>query len=428
MLFARLWERLTDRLRQNRRLQGLILVLSIIGPGLVTANADNDAGGIATYATVGAQFGYDMLWGLLLVTISLIVVQEMSARMGAVTGRGLADLIREEFGVKWAFVAMLTLLVANVAVTASEFAGMAAALEIFGISRYLTIPVMALVIWWAVTAGSYRALEKVFLALALTFLTYIVSGFMTHPDWGVVLRHLAVPTFRLDPQFMLLFVAMVGTTITPWMQFYLQASVVDKGLSAKDVGYERLDVAVGSLWSDLVSFFIIVSTAGTLFVHHVRVETAADAARALEPFAGPYAAALFAMGLFGASVLAAAVLPLSTAYAMSEAFGFERSVNRSLREAPVFFSLFTAIVAIGALLPLIPGLSLIRVMLFAQYLNGFLLPVILIFMLRLINNRQLMGKYVNGPVYNLIVWVTVLFIIALTVLLLAGSLFPGLLT
>lgn len=428
MLFARLWERLTDRLRQNRRLQGLILVLSIIGPGLVTANADNDAGGIATYATVGAQFGYDMLWGLLLVTISLMVVQEMSARMGAVTGRGLADLIREEFGVKWAFVAMLTLLVANVAVTASEFAGMAAALEIFGISRYLTIPVMALVIWWAVTAGSYRALEKVFLVLALTFLTYIVSGFMIHPDWGVVLRHLAVPTFRLDPQFMLLFVAMVGTTITPWMQFYLQASVVDKGLSAKDVGYERLDVAVGSLWSDLVSFFIIVSTAGTLFVHHVRVETAADAARALEPFAGRYAAALFAMGLFGASVLAAAVLPLSTAYAMSEAFGFERSVNRSLREAPVFFSLFSAIVAIGALLPLIPGLSLIRVMLFAQYLNGFLLPVILIFMLKLINNRQLMGKYVNGPVYNLIVWVTVLFIIALTVLLLAGSLFPGLLT
>lgn len=402
----------------------LVLFLSVIGPGLVTANADNDAGGIATYATVGAHYGYDLLWALILITVSLAVVQEMAARMGAVTGRGLADLIREEFGVKWAFVAMITLLIANLAVTASEFAGMAAALEIFHFSRYLTVPVMALFIWWAVVARSYRGLERIFLVLSLSFLTYIVSGFLSKPNWSEVLRHVLVPTFRLEADFMLLFVAMVGTTITPWMQFYLQASVVDKGLSTEDLKYERWDVLLGSFWSDLVAFFIIVSAAGTLFARGVRIETAGDVAVALEPLAGRYAAVLFAVGLFGASALAAAILPLSTAYAVSEAFGFERSVDRSWREAPVFFSLFTAILGGGALLTLLPGLSLVKLMLFAQNVNGFLLPIILIFMLKLVNNHRIMGEYVNGPLYNLVVWATALFIIALTLLLLGQALFP----
>ncbi|MBE3583969.1 MAG: Nramp family divalent metal transporter [Limnochordaceae bacterium] len=413
-----------ERLHTHPAWVRLMLSLSVIGPGLVTANADNDPGGITTYSTVGATFGYDMLWGLILVTISLVVIQEMAARLGTVTGRGLADLIREEFGVKMAFLAMLTLLLANLATTASEFAGMAASLEIFGVPRWVTIPITAVVVWWSVTAGSYRRLERIFLILAGAFITYILSGLLIRPDWGMVLRQAVVPRFHWTPSFMLLFVGMVGTTITPWMQFYLQASVVDKGLTVQDLHYVRWDVTIGSLWSDLVSFFIIVTTAATLFPHGIHIQTAEDAARALEPFAGAYATILFAVGLFAAGFLAAAILPLSTAYALSEAFGFERSVNRSWKEAPVFFWLFTSILGIGALLPLIPGLSLVRMMLFAQDVNGFLLPVILIFMLRLVNNRRLMGTHTNGPVYNVIVWVTVLFLVLLTLVLLGSTILP----
>lgn len=408
-------------------LQRLLIILSVIGPGLITANADNDAGGVTTYATVGATFGYEMIWGLILVTISLIVIQEMAARLGTVTGRGLADLIREEFGVKPAFLAMLTLLVANLATTASEFAGMAASLEIFGVARWITIPLMAIVVWVSVTTGSYRRLERIFLAVSLAFVTYIISGFLIRPEWPTVLRHAVVPSFRWDTHFLLLFVGMVGTTITPWMQFYLQASVVDKGLTAQDLRYVRWDVTLGSLWSDLVAFFIIVDTAATLFPHGIQITQAGDAARALEPFAGHYASVLFASGLFAASFLGAAILPLSTAYAISEAFGFERSVNRAWREAPIFFWLFTSILGIGALLPLIPRISLVKLMLFAQDVNGFLLPVILLFMLRLVNNHRLMGPHTNGPIYNLIVWATVLMIVGLTCALLAGSFLPGLL-
>lgn len=416
---------LWKRLLHNRRLQTIAIALSVIGPGLVTANADNDAGGITTYASVGAAYGYEMLWGLLLITVSLAIVQEMSARMGAVTGKGLSDLIREEFGVKWTVLAMLTLLFSNMATTAAEFAGIAAAMEIFGVSRYLAVPLAGLLLWLAVVKGSYKQLEKLFLGLSLVFVTYIVSGFLARPEWPVVFRSLVVPTFRWEPKFVVLFIGLIGTTITPWMQFYLQSSVVDKGISAKDYKWERIDVLFGAFVTDFVSFFIIVSTAATLHRAGILVETAKDAALALRPLAGGYAAILFALGLLGASVLAASILPLSTAYAICEAFGWESSVSRRFNEAPVFFGLFTFLMLFGVAVVLIPGLSLVKLMLFAQIVCGILVPIIMVFQLKLINNRRLMGEYVNGPVYNAITWVTVVFVNLLTVLLIVFTLFPG---
>ncbi len=416
---------LLKRLQHSRRLQMLAVALSVIGPGLVTANADNDAGGITTYASVGASYGYEMLWGLLLITISLGIVQEMSARMGAVTGKGLSDLIREEFGVKWTLVAMLTLLFSNMATTAAEFAGIAAAMEIFGVSRYMAVPLIGAALWLAVTRGSYKQLEKLFLAMSLVFATYVISGFLAKPEWPVVMRSLVTPTFRWEPQFVVLFIGLIGTTITPWMQFYLQSSVVDKGISAKEYRWERLDVLFGAFVTDFVSFFIIVSTAATLHQHGITVETAKDAALALRPLAGNYAAILFALGLFGASVLAAAILPLSTSYAICEAFGWESSVNRRFNEAPVFFALFTFLMLFGMSVALVPGISLVKLMLFAQIICGILVPIIMVFQLKLINNRRLMGKYANNRFYNVVAWVTVGFVNLLTVLLIVFTLFPN---
>lgn len=416
---------LWKRLKSNRRLQALAVALSVIGPGLVTANADNDAGGITTYASVGAAYGYEMLWGLLLITFSLAVVQEMSARMGAVTGKGLSDLIREEFGVRWTVVAMLTLLCSNMATTAAEFAGIAAAMEIFGVSRYIAVPASGLIVWLAVVKGSYKQLEKFFLALSVVFATYVVSGFLARPDWPAVARSLVVPTIRWEPRFIVLFIGMIGTTITPWMQFYLQSSVVDKGISAKDYRWTRLDVLFGAFVTDFVAFFIIVSTAATLHRAGILVETAEHAAQALAPLAGGYATVLFAGGLLGASFLAAFILPLSTAYAVCEAFGWESSVDRRFNEAPVFFGLFSFLILFGVVVVLIPGLSLVKMMIFAQIVSGILVPIIMVFQLKLINNRRLMGVQVNGPVYNAVTWVTVAFVVLLTLLLIAFTIFPG---
>jgi NRAMP (natural resistance-associated macrophage protein)-like metal ion transporter len=397
-----------------------------MGPGFVAANAGNDAGGVATYAAVGATYGYEMLWGLLLITVSLGIVQEMSARMGAITGKGLSDLIREEFGVRWTVVAMLTLLCSNMATTAAEFAGIAAAMELFGVSRYVAVPVAGALLWLAVVKGSYRQLEKFFLVLSLLFATYVAAGFLARPEWPVVLRSLVVPAFRWEPQFVTLFIGMIGTTITPWMQFYLQSSVVNKGLSGKDYRWTRFDVLFGAFVTDFVAFFIIVCTAATLHRAGIPVETAKDAALALEPVAGAHASLLFAGGLLGASVLGAFILPLSTAYAICEAFGWESSVSRRFNEAPVFFGLFTFLILFGVAVVLVPGRSLVKLMIFAQIVSGILLPIIMVFQLKLVNNRRLMGKHVNGPVYNAVTWATVGFVNLLTLLLLALTLFPGL--
>jgi Mn2+/Fe2+ NRAMP family transporter len=387
------------RPRRPRRPNRLLLLLGILGPGLIAASAGNDAGGIATYSQVGASFGYSLLWAMVVITISLAVVQEMCARMGAITQKGLADLIREEFGVRWTAFAMLTLLLANGGTIVSEFLGIKASIQVLAGQGtwlvYLVVPVVAFGVWWLVLKGSYRRVEKVFLVMTLAFLTYIPAAFLAKPDWGQVLHQTVIPSFSLSGAYIAIFVATVGTTITPYMQVYVQSAVAEKGIPPKDYPYEVVDVYSSSIFGNLISFFIIVATGATLFIHHISVTDAADAARALEPIAGPYAKELFAIGLFGASMLAAAVLPLSTAYAICEAFGFERGVSRSFHEAPAFQGLFTGLIALGVLIALIPGLPIIAILINLQVLDALLLPILLVFIVRLVNNHRLMGRYTN---------------------------------
>lgn len=400
--------------------------LAILGPGMIAASAGNDAGGIATFAAVGAEQGYRLLWILIPITISLGLVQEMCARMGAVTGKGLADLIRERFGVRWTAFVMLALLIANAGVTVSEFVGIAAATELFGIPRFISVPLSALGIWWLVVKSSYQRVERAFLLMSLVFLGYIVSAFLAKPDWSAVAVGLVRPSFSLDYAYLFTFVAVVGTTISPYMQVYVQSSVVEKGVTPEDYGRTKLDVWVGTILAILVVFFIVVSTAATLHKHGLHIESAADAARALEPFAGSYAEKLFAIGLFGASMLAAGVLPLATAYSISEALGFEKGVSRSFREAPIFIGVFTFLVAVGAAIAVIPGLPLIRVLLVTQVINGLLLPIILFAILKLVNDRELMGTHVNGVLYNIGAWLTAIIVTLLSLLFILVTLFPNL--
>jgi NRAMP (natural resistance-associated macrophage protein)-like metal ion transporter len=405
----------------------LLIYLAILGPGMITANAGNDAGGIATFASVGAEFGYQLLWILIPITISLGIVQEMCARMGAVTGKGLADLIRERFGVRWTALVMLALLIANAGVTVSEFVGIAAATELFGIYRFISVPIAAVLIWWLIVKGSYQRVERAFLLMSLVFLGYIVSAFLSKPDWTEVAVGLVRPTFKLEQTFLFSFVAIVGTTISPYMQVFVQSSVVEKGVTAEDYVKTKVDVWVGTIFAILIVFFIVVSTAATLHKSGIQITSAADAARALSPLAGKYAELLFGVGLFGASMLAAGVLPLATAYSISEALGFEKGVSRSFREAPIFLGVFTFLVAVGAAIAVIPNLPLIRVLLVTQVINGLLLPVVLFAVLKLVNDRELMGSRVNGPLYNLAAWLTVIIVTGLSLLYILVSLFPNLL-
>ena len=404
-----------------------LLYLAVIGPGVITACAGNDAGGIATFASVGADYGYKLIWLLIPLTLSLGIVQEMCARMGAVTGKGLSDLIRERFGVRWTAFIMLALLVANGGVTVSEFVGIAASMELLGVARYVSVPIAAIAIWWLVVKGTYRRVERVFLAMSLVFLAYVVSAFLAHPPWGTVARELVHPHFDLTPAYLFTLVAVVGTTISPYMQVFIQSSVVEKGVRLENYRMIRTDVWIGTVFAVLIVFFIVVSTAATLNVHGEHVDSAEQAARALRPLAGPYAEILFAVGLFGASMLAAGVLPLATAYSISEAFGFEKGVSSSFREAPIFLGVFTFLVAVGAFIAMMPGLPLIQVLIVTQVINGMLLPVILIAILRLVNNRELMGEYVNGRLYNFAAWLTAVVVSALSILLIVVTLFPNLL-
>jgi len=407
------------------RRRRLLAYIAILGPGMITANAGNDAGGIATFASVGADFGYSLLWILVPIAISLGIVQEMCARMGAVTGKGLADLIRERFGVRWTALIMLALLVANAGVTVSEFVGVAAATELFGVSRYVSVPLAAILVWWLVVKGSYKRVERAFLLMSLVFLGYIASAFLARPDWSAVAVGLVRPEFKLEQAFLFTLVAVVGTTISPYMQVYVQSSVVDKGVTPEDYAKTRTDVWVGTVFAILIVFFIVVSTAATLHKAGIQVTSAGDAANALRPLAGRYAQTLFGLGLFGASMLAAAVLPLATAYSISEALGFEKGVSHSFREAPIFLGTFTFLVAVGAAIAMVPNLPLIRVLLVTQVINGLLLPVALFAVLRLVNNRELMGRYVNGPVYNIAAWLTAIVVTILSLLFILISLFPN---
>lgn len=401
--------------------------LAILGPGMIAASAGNDAGGIATFAAVGAEQGYRLLWILIPITISLGLVQEMCARMGAVTGKGLADLIRERFGVRWTAFVMLALLIANGGVTVSEFVGIAAATELFGIPRFISVPLSAICVWWLVVKSSYQRVERAFLLMSLVFLGYIVSAFLARPDWSAVAVGLVKPSFSFNYAYLFTFVAVVGTTISPYMQVYVQSSVVEKGVTPEDYGRTKMDVWVGTILAIMVVFFIVVSTAATLHKHGLHIESAADAARALSPLAGHYAEKLFAVGLFGASMLAAGVLPLATAYSISEALGFEKGVSRSFREAPIFLGVFTFLIAVGAAIAVIPGLPLIRVLLMTQVINGLLLPIILFAVLKLVNDRELMGAFVNGVLYNIGAWLTAVIVTLLSLLLIVATLFPDLL-
>jgi len=405
--------------------QRLLMILAVLGPGMITANAGNDAGGVATFASVGAEFGYSLLWILIPITISLGVVQEMCARMGAVTGKGLADLIRERFGVRWTALVMLALLIANAGVTVSEFVGIAAATELLGVTRFVSVPMAAILVWWLVVKGTYQRVERAFLLMSLVFLGYIVSAFLARPDWSSVATGLVTPTFKLQHAFLFTFVAIVGTTISPYMQVYVQSSVVEKGVTADDYSKTRTDVWVGTIFAIVIVFFIVVSTGATLHKAGIHVDSAAEAATALRPLAGRYAESLFAIGLLGASMLAAGVLPLATAYSISEALGFEKGVSRSFREAPIFLGTFTFLVAVGAAIAIIPNLPLIRVLLVTQVINGLLLPVVLFTVMRLVNDRELMGEQVNGNLHNLAAWLTTIIVTGLSVLYILITIFPG---
>jgi NRAMP (natural resistance-associated macrophage protein)-like metal ion transporter len=401
----------------------LLLLLAVVGPGIITAAADNDAGGIITYTQAGARYRYDLLWVIVLITFVLAMIQEMCARMGVVTQKGLGELIRENFGVKWTMFALGALLVANLATTVAEFAGLAAAFSIFGVSKYISVPLAAIIIWTLVVKGTFKTVERVFLGLTVIYLTYIVSGVLAHPDWSEVMGATFSPKLNLSPQFLFLTIAVIGTTITPWMQFFLQATVVDKGARIEHYAYQKWDVYIGSLLTDVVSFFMIVAAAAMIYDVHggpVRIENAAQAAQALRPVAHGYASALFALGLFGASFLAAAVLPLSTAYTYSEAFGWEIGVSRKFREAPIFFSIYTFAIVFGVVVVLLPSTHLINIMINAQAVSGILLPVILVFMLKLINRRDVMGDYTNSRIYNIAVWALAVALIVMSIAWLVG--------
>jgi NRAMP (natural resistance-associated macrophage protein)-like metal ion transporter len=409
---ARIWERLRGKFR--RFALTLPIILAVLGPGIITGNVDNDAGGITTYSVIGARFGYSMLWMLVLITFTLAMIQEMCARMGVVTGKGLADLIRERFGIRVTMVVMLLLVFTNLANTMGEFAGVAGASSILGLNRFIAIPVVAFSVWLVVVKGSYRAVEKVLLVFCVVYLTYVISAFMAHPNWGVVAKSAVVPTFQMNPEFISLFIATIGTTIAPWMQFYQQSSVAEKAIDLEHYRYEALDTYLGSFLTNFVSFFIVVACASTLFVAGVRVNTAAEAAGALAPLAGKYASTLFAVGLINASIMAAGVLPLSTAYSVAEAFGWESGVGKSFREAPLFYGLYTALIVVGAgTIMFVPESKLIGIMLFSQAANGVLLPLILVLMLKLVNDKSLMGEYVNSRGKNIVVWAQAIVMIIL---------------
>lgn len=413
-------------LRKRPTLSGILLFLSVLGPGIITANVDNDAGGITTYSIAGSHFGYDLLWTLIPITIALIVVQEMSARMGVVTGKGLADLIRETFGVKPTVVLLIGLVVANLGTTAAEFAGIAASMEIFGVSKYISVPIASALVWFVIVKSNYKSLEKIFLLLSAFYFTYIISGTLLHPNWGYVLGEAVTPDISLKRDYLYMLIGVIGTTITPWMQFYLQSSVVEKGIKVSDYRYTKWDVYVGSLITDIVSFFIIFTCAATIYASGMRIESAEDAARALFPLAGRYSAWLFALGLLNASIFAASVLPLSTSYFLCEGMGWDSGLNKRFWDAPQFYILYTLLIVLGATIILMPGAPLLTIMVLAQVVNGSLLPFVLVFMLFLVNNRKLMGAYVNGKVFNIVAWSTTAILSVLTAILVVTTIFPGL--
>jgi len=399
----------------------IIFFLGVIGPGIIAANADNDAGGITTYSITGAHFGTQMLWVLLLITFSLAITQEMGVRIGLVTRQGLGGIIRENFGVRLTALAMLMMLVANIGTITAEFAGIGSSFGILGVSKYLSVPLAALVVWFILYKGSFRTTQKIFLLFSFFYIVYIINGFVIGPDFGAAVKDMLKPTLEWNAPFLLTMIALIGTTITPWGQFFIQSYVVDKGLEIKHYKAEKVEVYAGAFITDIVSFFIIVSTAATLYKHGIRINDAADAAQALRPLAGDLAQFLFAFGLFVASMLGAFILPTATAYAICEAFGWEAGFDTTWENGKVFYSIILLTIFLPAAIVLIPGVSLIKIMIWSQDINGILLPFILIFVMKIINNKRIMGEYTNKPVGNIIAWLTIIGIILATVALVVTS-------
>ena len=403
----------------SRATARLVALLGFLGPGLIAANAGNDAGGIATYASVGAKYGYDLLWLMVLITVSLIVVQEMAARMGAITGKGLAELIREQYGVRWSSFSTFSVLIANLGICISEFVGIGAALSLAHVPKYVSVPIAALVVWLLLVRGSYKAAERVFVLMTIPFFAYPVAAVLAHPHWGQVGHAIVVPHVQANSGYLYLLIATAATTITPFMQLYVQSAVVERGIGADELNAERAEVAVGSIFANVVAGFVIVATGATLFVHgHRTVSSAADAAKALEPFAGRYAEVLFAIGLLGASLLAAAILPVTAAYVVAETFGFEKGIRHDPRDAPVFVGVVTVLIVIGTIVALLPGVHVIGLLVGVQVVNGVLLPITLFFVWRLASSRELMGRHANGRLFNALAGATVLATSALSLLLL----------
>ena len=386
-----------------------------MGPGIITANIDNDASGITTYSVAGARFGYALLWTLIPTTVALVVIQEMVGRMGVITGKGLSDLIRENYGVKTTFFMMLCLLTANFGNTVANFAGWAASMEILGWSKYIMVPVGAVSIWLLVTKGSYRTVEIILLYACIIFVGYIISGIMAKPDWNTIARRTLYPQMQWNSEYIMMSIAIIGTTITPWMQFYLQSSIAEKGIKKEDYKASRLDVIIGCSITDIISFFIIVTCATVLFPYGIRINEASEAALALKPLAGDYASFIFALCLANASLLGAIIVPLATAYYICEAMGWEAGVNKTFREAPQFMWIYTLTIALASMLVLIPGAPLVFLMVLSAVVNGLLLPFVLVFAILLINNKKLMGDYTNSKLYNYIAWGTVVSVIGLTI-------------
>jgi len=398
------------------RTVGLFFIL--MGPGIITSNVDNDAGGITTYSLAGAQYGLKLIWTLIPIMIALIVIQEMCARMGVVTGKGLSDLIREKFGAKITLYLMMGVFLTNMGNVLSEFAGVAAGMEVFGVNKFISVPASAFLVWWMVVKGTYKSVEKAFLIACVFYLSYIITGIIVKPDWEHVARQFLHPQLSLDPSEMTMVIGLVGTTIAPWMQFYLQASIVEKGIKIEEYKFARFDVVMGSVAVHIVAFFIILVCAETLFKHNLQIATATDAALSLAPLAGKYCTYLFAFGLVNASLFAASILPLSTAYLICEGLGWEAGIDKKFIEAPQFYGFYSLIIFLGAGVILYPHFPLIPIMYFSQVINGMVLPFVLIFMLLLINDKKLMAGYTNGPIFNTVAWVTAIVMIGFTIFLL----------
>jgi NRAMP (natural resistance-associated macrophage protein)-like metal ion transporter len=397
------------------RTVGLSFIL--MGPGIITSNVDNDAGGITTYSLAGAEFGLKLIWSLIPIMIALIVIQEMCARMGVVTGKGLSDLIREKFGAKITFYLMIGIFLTNMGNVLSEFAGVAAGMEVFGVNKLISVPLSAFLVWWMVVKGTYKSVEKVFLVACVFYISYIVTGIIVKPNWGSVFEQLTHPQLSFQPSEMTMLIGLVGTTIAPWMQFYLQASIVEKGIKIEEYKFARFDVITGGVMVHIVAFFIILVCAETLFKHGIQIETAKDAALSLKPLAGKYCTFLFAFGLVNASLFSASILPLSTTYLICEGLGWEAGIDKKFAEAPQFYGFYSIIIFLGAGIILYPNFPLIPIMYFSQVINGMVLPIVLIFILLLINDKKLMMGHTNGPVFNTIAWVTSLILIGFTCLL-----------